>query len=59
MLFARFQDWFAELWRGEKLAATVAVLTVGVTLAFRFVATHTDTAATDSDEDKPQPPGPA
>lgn len=35
-----FQDWFAGLWHGEQLARTVAVLTVGVTLAFRFVAQH-------------------
>ena len=37
---AEFYDWFAGLWHGRKLGGTVAVLTVGAVLAFRFVATH-------------------
>ena len=41
---AEFMDWFAGLWHGEKLAGTMAVLTLGVTLVFRFVASHHDSA---------------
>ncbi len=33
-----FQNWFAGLWQGRALAGTVVVLTVGATLAFRFIA---------------------
>lgn len=39
---AEFQAWFAGLWRGRALAGTVAVLTVALTLIFRFVARHAD-----------------
>ena len=42
VLAAEFNDWFAGLWHGRKLAGTVAVLTVGATLTFRFIATHPD-----------------
>ena len=35
---AEFQDWFAAQWRGQALARTVALLTVAVTLAYRFLA---------------------
>lgn len=59
VLAAEFQDWFAELWHGQSLAATVAVLTVGLTLAFRFVATHPGTASTAPPEEKAPPPGAA
>ena len=52
VLAARFQEWFAGLWHGEGLA----VLTVGVTLVFRFMAAHPDSAATDSPEDMTPPP---
>ncbi len=39
---AEFVDWFASLWHGRNLAGTVAVLTVLVTLGFRFVAARPD-----------------
>lgn len=39
---AEFQAWFAGLWRGRALAGTVAVLTLIVTLSFRFIARHAD-----------------
>lgn len=39
---AQFIDWFTGLWHGQRLAGTVAVLTVIVTLAFRFVAARPD-----------------
>ena len=42
VMAAQFIDWFAGLWQGENLAGTVAVLTVAVTLAFRFVAARPD-----------------
>ena len=58
VLAAEFDDWFGGLWRGRELAGTVAVLTVGLTLAFRFVATHPDSAPAASDENIP-PPGSA
>lgn len=38
VLSAEFMDWFGGLWHGEALAGTVAVLTVMVTLIFRFLA---------------------
>ena len=37
VLSAEFQEWFSGLWHGEALAGTVAVLTVGTTLVFRYV----------------------
>ena len=37
---AEFIDWFGDLWQGRKLAGTVAVLTVAITLGFRFVVIH-------------------
>ena len=42
VLAAEFNDWFAGLWHGRALGGTVAALTVGATLTFRFVATHPD-----------------
>ncbi len=39
VLSAEFQDWFVSLWQGERLAGTVAVLTVLATFGFRFIAT--------------------
>jgi len=49
------KEWFLGLWRGPKLAGTVAVLTVGVTLVFRFVAINPDlfTACPAEDETPP------
>ena len=49
------KEWFLGLWRGPKLAGTVAVLTVGATLVFRFVATDPDLFTTDSAEDESPP----
>lgn len=59
VLSTEIRDWFAGLWHGKSLAGTVAVLTVGVTLGFRFVAMHPDYAAADPVDDKMSPPGPA
>ena len=56
---AEFQDWFAGLWHGEKLAETVAILTVGVTLVFRFLAKHAHTFPDDASEGRAPPSGPA
>ena len=52
VLTAEFLEWFKGLWHGETLAGTVAVLTVGAALAFRFVATHPDAFAGNPTEDK-------
>ena len=58
VLAAEFQDWFAGLWHGQALAGTVAVLTAGVTLVFRFVATHPGSlAAVVPEKEKALPPG--
>jgi len=55
VLAAEFQDWFAGLWQGQELAGTVAVITVGAVLGFRFVATHPGVppAAAATEEKKP------
>ncbi|MEO6876459.1 MAG: hypothetical protein ABI222_16710 [Opitutaceae bacterium] len=45
VLAAEFQDWFAGLWQGRELGGTVAVLTIGVVLVFRFVASHPEAEA--------------
>jgi hypothetical protein len=50
------KEWFLGLWHGTKLAGTVAVLTVGVTLVFRFVAINPDLFTAGPAEDEP-PPG--
>ena len=39
LLSAEFQEWFASIWQGQALAGTVAVLTIGATVTFRFIAT--------------------
>ncbi|MEY2878664.1 MAG: hypothetical protein RLZZ15_1044 [Verrucomicrobiota bacterium] len=54
---AEFMDWFAGLWQGRSLAATVAVLTVAGTLALRFVALRPELWAPIAAE-KISPPGP-
>lgn len=56
---AEMQIWFEGLWHGQALAGTVAVLTVGVALAFRFVATHPDYLAADPGDEETPPPGSA
>ncbi len=57
VLSAEFQDWFASLWQGERLAGTVAVLTVLTTLGFRFIATHPGAPAAQTAA-KPPPESP-
>jgi hypothetical protein len=47
--------WFLGLWHGTKLAGTVAVLTVGVTLVFRFVATNPDLFTVGPADGEPPP----
>jgi hypothetical protein len=48
---AEFMAWFEGLWQGQTLAGTVAVLTVVVTLAFRFVALRPELYASVSPEE--------
>lgn len=38
--FAEFEAWLQSLWQGENRAIVIAVATVLLTLAFRFVARH-------------------
>ena len=59
VMAAEFIDGFSNLWHGRNLAGTVAVLSVIVTLAFRFVATRTDLNASHPSGDRTPPPGPA
>jgi hypothetical protein len=54
VLSAEFMDDFAGLWHGRNLAFTVAVLTVGIVLLFRFVATHPHNLV----PDRPEPGAP-
>jgi hypothetical protein len=56
VLAAEFQDWFAGLWHGRALAGTMAVLTVGTVLVFRFVASHPGAPAPEQAEDDKTPP---
>ena len=53
VLAADFENWFAGLWQGESLAGTVAVLTIGITLAFRFAALHPGSATSPKAEESP------
>ena len=39
VLAVEFQEWFASLWHGKRLAFTVAAMTVMAAGAFRFFAT--------------------
>src|SRR6266851_7468050 len=39
VLAAEFREWFDSLWHGERLAFTVAVITVIAAWAFKFFAT--------------------
>ncbi|MCX6952680.1 MAG: hypothetical protein NTV51_11025 [Verrucomicrobia bacterium] len=55
---AEFMAWFAERWQGRNLAATVAVLTVVGTLAFRFVAFRPDLYAPFNDPSAKPPSSP-
>jgi len=55
---AEFMEWFADRWRGRNLAGTVAVLTVAVTLSFRFVALRPDLYAPFSDPGAKPPSAP-
>ena len=52
---AEFMNWFGGLWHGESLAGTIAVLTVGVTLVYRFFALHPASAAANPAGDKISP----
>lgn len=53
---AEFNDWFAGLWHGRALAGTLAVLTVGTVLVFRFVATHPGVPVAEKAEEEKTPP---
>jgi multisubunit Na+/H+ antiporter MnhB subunit len=56
---AEFMNWFGGLWHGESLAGTVAFLTVGVTLVFRFFALHPASAPAAPAVDQAAPSQPA
>ena len=58
VLAVEFIQWFESLWHGERLAGTVAVLTVVVTLGFRFVAARPDLYAPTSVSNETSHPPP-
>lgn len=39
VLAAEFSDWFGSLWHGKRLAGTIAVISVGVSLFCFFIST--------------------
>ena len=55
VLAAEFREWFTGLWMGRNLAFTIAVLTVLVFLAIRYVAAAGSLEPLDETED-PIPP---
>ncbi len=60
LVSAEIVDGFIDLWHGRKLAGTLAVVTIVVTLGFRFVASHPyPTTSSHSSEAKPPSSGPA
>ena len=50
VLAAEFREWFTELWIGRNLAYTIAVLTILIVLAVRFVASFHVPAPVESEE---------
>ena len=58
VLAAEFREWFTGLWAGRNLAFTIAVLTVLVVLAIRFVASAGSLEPFDDAEDPAKPPSP-
>jgi len=55
ILFTEFRQWFDGLWHGKPLAYTVAVITVILSFAFWFVATH-KAVNDDGEIENEQPP---
>jgi hypothetical protein len=58
VLAAEFREWFTGLWQGRNLAFTLAVITVLVALAIRFVAALPPPEALDDTESPTNPPRP-
>lgn len=52
VLAAEFREWFTELWVGRNLAYTIAVLTILIVLALRFIASFHVPAPVDGAEDE-------
>jgi len=50
VLADEFQDWFGDQWHGRNLARSVAILSIGATLLFRFVASHPGPVEPPADE---------
>lgn len=57
VLAADFREWFSAQWEGRTLARTVAILTMGAVLLFRFVTLPPPRAGAPAAEGK-RPPGP-
>jgi hypothetical protein len=55
VMTAEFIEWFDGLWHGRNLAGTIAVLTVAVTLIFRFIAARPELYRDLPDEAVPAP----
>ena len=59
VLAAEFREWFVGLWQGRNLAFTVAVITVLMVLALRFIASLPPSEALDNTEGPASPTRPA
>lgn len=57
VLVAKYMAWFSDLWHGPQLGITVAVLTVIVTLVFRFIAARPEIYAAPPEEFSEKPAG--
>ena len=58
VLAAEFREWFTGLWQGRNLAFTIAVITVLVVLALRFIAALPPAEALDDTKVPASPPRP-
>ena len=58
VISAQFTDWFVGLWYGRNLAYTIAVLSVLVVLAIRYVAARLPPDPVDDGADRVVPFGP-
>ena len=56
VMLAEFTDWFRSRWQGKTLAGTVAVITVVITMMFRWVAARPDIYTSPAAVDRLPPP---
>jgi len=56
VLSAEITDWLEGRWQGESLAWTIAVLSVGLALTFRFIALRRSGSAASPETNENRPP---